>query len=128
MHEVSIIGDLFQIIEEQIIENKLKKITKVVLSVGEFTCVEEEALRFAFQAYAQDTLVEGAQFVIEKIKATAYCQQCSSSFEVSFTNKICPTCGAYSSKILTGYELQLESLEGEEDETDFSKEEYTSNK
>ena len=113
MHEVSIVSDLFEIIQENIVKHELKAVTKVVLKIGEMTCVEEHAIRFAFEAMAKDTEVERAELIIDKVKATAKCESCGEIFAASFLNKICPKCSLFSGHILTGYELYIDELEGE---------------
>lgn len=113
MHEVSITADLFEIIEENITLHKLNKISKVGLKIGEMTCLEESALRFSFEAFSKDTAVEGAELIIERVKATALCRECGDVYEISFYNKICPQCSSFSNDVVTGYELFIDTLEGE---------------
>ncbi|SHI66453.1 hydrogenase nickel incorporation protein HypA/HybF [Geosporobacter subterraneus DSM 17957] len=113
MHEVSITADLFEIIEENITLHKLNKISKVGLKIGEMTCLEESALRFSFEAFSKDTAVEGAELIIERVKATALCSQCGDVYGISFYNKICPQCSSFSNDVVTGYELFIDTLEGE---------------
>ena len=113
MHEVSITADLFEIIKENIALHKLSKVSKVGLKIGEMTCLEESALRFSFEAFSKDTEVEGAALSIERVKATAQCGQCHNIYEISFYDKLCPLCGTFSNHVLTGYELFIDTLEGE---------------
>ena len=53
MHEVSIMGEIFEIINENVINHNIKKVNKVVLKIGEFSCVEDSALKFAFEAFSK---------------------------------------------------------------------------
>lgn len=113
VHEVSIMGNIFEIINENVINNNMKKVNKITLKIGEFTCVEEDSLRFAFQAFSKDTEAEEAQLIIDRVEATAKCEHCQKIFKVSFFNKICPVCQTFSNNIVTGYELLLQEIEGE---------------
>ncbi|WFD12261.1 hydrogenase maturation nickel metallochaperone HypA [Tepidibacter hydrothermalis] len=113
MHEVSIMGEIFDVIKENADNHNLKKVNKIVLKIGEFTCVQESALRFAFEAFSKDTNVEEADFIIDKIEASAKCDNCEETFKVNFTNKVCPKCNTFSNNIITGYELLLDEIEGE---------------
>ncbi|WP_248484247.1 hydrogenase maturation nickel metallochaperone HypA [Tepidibacter aestuarii] len=106
-------GEIFDVIKENADNHNLKKVNKIVLKIGEFTCVQESALRFAFEAFSKDTKVEGADFIINKIEASAKCDNCEEPFKVSFTNKVCPKCNTFSNNIITGYELLLDEIEGE---------------
>lgn len=113
MHEVSIMGEIFEIIEDNVKSYNLKRVDKVVLKIGEFTCVEEGALRFAFEAFSKDTEAEEAELIIDRVEASAKCNECDETFKVAFTNKICPKCNTFSNDIVTGYELLLHEIEGE---------------
>lgn len=113
MHEVSIMGEIFEIIQDNVIAYNLKKVDKVVLKIGEFTCVEEGALKFAFEAFSKDTEAEDAKLIIDRVGARAKCSNCGDTFKVTFTKKICPKCNTFSNDIVTGYELLLHEIEGE---------------
>lgn len=113
MHEVSIAASLFEMIQENAAAYQLKQITKVELKIGEMTCLEESSLRFAFEALTKDTVAQEAELIIERVKATARCSRCQDLFEISFYDKLCPKCGIYSNHIVTGYELFIDTLEGE---------------
>lgn len=113
MHEVSVISEVLQIAFETALENNLKKIDKIVLQVGEFSCIENSSLQFAFEAMRRKSICENAELFIKKIKATSYCDRCKEEFEVSYTNRLCPKCNTFGCNIVKGYELYLESIEGE---------------
>jgi hydrogenase nickel incorporation protein HypA/HybF len=113
MHEVSIMGEVFEIIEDNVVNHNIKKVNKVIIDIGEFTCVEESALRFSFDTMKIDTACEDSDFIINKIPATAKCDDCGEVFNVSYTNKLCSICNKFSNNILTGYELSLQTIEGE---------------
>lgn len=113
MHEVSIVMDMVEIIKENAEVHGLKHVNKVLMKIGEMTCIQESSIRFAFEAIAKGTPAEGAELIIEKVKATARCSNCGTVYEVSFFNKQCSNCGKSSSTLITGYELSLEHLEGE---------------
>ena len=113
MHEISVMSEVFRIINENVKTNNLKSIDKIILKIGEFTCVEENALRFSFEAMGKETICEKAKLIIEKVKGSAYCHNCKENFYISYINKICPKCNKFSSNIITGYELLLDRIEGE---------------
>jgi len=121
MHEMSVMGEIFTIINKIVKEYKLNKITKVVVKVGEMTCINEESLKFAFKAFSENTLIEEAQFIINRVEAEAKCINCGYVFKIYYTDKLCPKCDTYSNNIINGYELFLEEVEGETDEDDSNK-------
>ncbi|ACL69146.1 hydrogenase maturation nickel metallochaperone HypA [Halothermothrix orenii] len=115
---MSVMGEIFSIINSNVAKYRLKRVTKVVVRVGEMTCLNDEALDFAFQVFAEDTVAEGAELIINKEKARARCHHCGHIFEITYTDKLCPHCQSYSDNIVNGYELYLDKVEGEIDEND----------
>lgn len=113
MHEISIIHDAIDIAIENGINNNMKKIDKIYMKIGEFTCVDENSLNFAFESLRQNSICEDAKLVIEKVKGKAICQYCNEKFEINFTDKICPICKRYSNNICNGYEILVWQIEGD---------------
>lgn len=113
MHEVSVVYDAIKIVEENSKLNNINKLTKVLLKIGEFTCIDEKSLDFAFEALSKNTLCEGAKLEIEKVRGKAKCNSCNIEFFIDFTNKLCPRCSTYSSNIISGYELLVYQIEGD---------------
>ena len=58
-------------------ENPDKKIIEVRLAVGELSHIEDEQLRFCYEAITAETPIEGSTLHIEKIEAIVSCPQCS---------------------------------------------------
>lgn len=113
MHEVSIVQSLIDIVCNKAEENNLKKIKKISLRIGEFSGVFEDSIRFAYKAISKDTIVDGAELSIEIVEATAKCNQCDISFKINHFNKLCPECQSFSNNILSGYELYINTIEGD---------------
>ena len=113
MHEVSIMYDSIEIVKESSKLNNISKVNKVFMKIGEFTCVDENSLKFAFEALSKNTLCEGAILDIEKVKGKAKCDICNIEFDIGFTNKLCPSCNTYSNNITSGYELLVYEIEGD---------------
>lgn len=113
MHEISVVSNMLDIIHENASENNIKTITKVVVDIGEFTCIEESSFRFSFETMKIGTICENANLIINKIKPSAKCFNCNEVFNITYTNKLCPNCNTFSSNIITGYELLVNSIEGE---------------
>lgn len=114
MHEMSLMAQLFSIIEEYIFRHNLCKVSRVVLRVGEMTCVEDNTLEYTFHLFARDTEVEGAELILERVEAISECQFCGERYKVTYEDKICPVCKNYNYNLISGDELLLAKLEGEE--------------
>lgn len=113
MHEVSIIENVIKIVEDKAKENNLKKINNVSLKIGEMSGVMEDSLRFAFDCASKDTIMEDANLLIEKIEATGGCRSCGITFKIDHFNKLCPQCKKFCDNILSGYELYINTIQGD---------------
>lgn len=116
MHEVSIIHSALEIILEKAKENNMNKITRITVKVGEMSGALPDALSFAFECASRGTIAENSQFVIDRVKPTARCEICNIVFDIDHFNKLCPKCSTFSSRILTGYELYINTIEGDSNE------------
>lgn len=113
MHEVSIMESVIKIVLENAEENNMKRVSKITLKIGELSGVMSDALNFAFSCLSKDTITEGADFVIEKVEAMAICDECNIEFKIDHFNKLCPNCKKFSSHIISGYELYVNTIEGD---------------
>jgi len=85
------------------------------ISCGRLYSINEEILRFAFEAIAKGTPCEGAKLVIEQKRLQAKCRNCEKTFEVNFNSEInCPACKSSDLDMLPDSPLLLEELELEE--------------
>ena len=71
MHEFGIAQALLETVTGRLTGDGSARIAAIRLQIGRLAGVEEEALRFAFEALAADTPAEGAELVIDKIPRRA---------------------------------------------------------
>ena len=112
MHEVGIMESALAAIRRQAIEHGATRVSRVVLRVGSLAGVDVDALRFAYEALAPDSLAAEAVLEIETVPARAYCATCHTEFGASrgFFFQ-CPNCGNYSGDLRAGRELGISRLE-----------------
>lgn len=113
MHELSIVSSVISMVSENCINNNITKVEKIVLKIGEFSCVDNSSLRFAFESLSKDSICEGAILDIDKVNGMAYCKKCNREFHVEFSKMECPICNNPSMDITNGYEMLLYRIEGE---------------
>ena len=113
MHEVSIIENVIKIVTEKAIENKFTKVNKVSLKIGQLSGVMPESLNFAFKSCIMNTMLEGSTLEIERVSAVAECSDCTQEFPIDHFNKLCPCCNKFCSRIISGYELYINTIEGD---------------
>jgi hydrogenase nickel incorporation protein HypA/HybF len=87
------------------------RIHRLRLRVGALSGVVPEALELAFQAASPGTLAADAELVIERVAVVCRCEECDRDFCPDDLIYVCPYCGALSSQLNQGRELELASLE-----------------
>ena len=113
MHEVSLVANLFEILEKKAREKKAKKVTLVKLQVGTLSGAVPEFLTSAFDIYKKDTIASEAQLKIEEVSFKVKCLNCHHEMIKDDFVLICDNCGSQELKILSGTELILEKIEME---------------
>jgi hydrogenase nickel incorporation protein HypA/HybF len=66
MHEMHLLKDLLADVLKAGEENDAKKITKVYITMGEYTEINPEILTFFFAEHSKGTIAEGAEVEIKK--------------------------------------------------------------
>ena len=56
---------------------------------------ELQALRFALEAIAPGTLLEGAEILVDEPPGRAWCLGCSMAVEIAQRGDACPSCGGH---------------------------------
>lgn len=113
MHEFALVDNIFQILNLKIKELHLKKISQIKLVIGEMTNVEEMTMSACFEAFAKDTIAEGAQLIFERVPVRGQCRQCGQIFQVKNYKFICPECGNNAVEVISGREMYIDSLVAE---------------
>jgi len=108
MHELSLTQGVVEICESN---SGGRRVTAVVLEIGELSSVVPEALEFCFEACSKGTLLEGAQLTIERIPALGKCHDCSKEFHLRSYYNSCPSCGSHQVTIISGEELRVKEME-----------------
>jgi len=113
MHELSIVANLFEILEDTARKKKARRITMVKLQIGALSGVVPEFLKTAFDIYKKDTIASQARLEIEDIPLEIECLDCHQKMVKEDFVFLCERCGSRKLKTLKGTELLLERLEVE---------------
>jgi hydrogenase nickel incorporation protein HypA/HybF len=92
------------------------RVAAVNLKIGKLAAVVPESLRFCFDVAVKDTPLAGAKLVIEEVPVVASCKDCKTRWTIEEPVFICKTCQSGSLEILSGRELDIESIEVVEEE------------
>ena len=115
MHEVSLVQALIEQVEKEVQQaGYTGRVVRVDLVVGRLSGAHPDALRFAFELLAPETVVAGAQLEIAEIRADCCCQACHARVPIDDLLCACPHCGSPQITIEGGRELLLQSIELDE--------------
>jgi len=110
MHEMMVAQSLLaQILDEAAKQNAKPVAAKI--SCGKLNAINDEILRFAFDAIAKDTLCQGVKLEIEHKPLQAKCKICKSIFKIEFSKPQCEKCNKQEFELLPDAPLILEEIE-----------------
>jgi hydrogenase nickel incorporation protein HypA/HybF len=92
-----------------------RRVTVVSLRLGALRQVVPDALAFAFEIVTRETLCEGARLESESVPARVRCTPCGETSTLERLPLRCPRCGDSGVAIVGGEELEVESIEVEEE-------------
>jgi hydrogenase nickel incorporation protein HypA/HybF len=117
MHEMGIALQIVEIASASLpADLGQARVVALHLKIGKLAAVVPESLRFCFDVAVQDTPLAGAKLVIEEVPVVASCKDCKARLTIDEPIFICKTCQSGSLEILSGRELDIESIEVVEDE------------
>jgi len=83
------------------------------LTLGELSDVDPQTFHYQWTELVYGTPLEHAQLNIRLIPAEVQCMACFSKYRPVNKKILCPHCGSFGAKILSGEEFRLESIETE---------------
>jgi hydrogenase nickel incorporation protein HypA/HybF len=87
-------------------------VAAVTVAIGPLACVDEHALRAAFDAARVDTPLAGAELLIRHVPVRVWCPACVAERDLpGIVRLACPACGSPTGDLRGGDALDLESLE-----------------
>jgi hydrogenase nickel incorporation protein HypA/HybF len=110
MHELSIAQNIVEIVDDEVLKAKGKKIEKLILEVGTMSGIIREALEFALDEAIKHTILENSQIEIIEIQGIAKCEKCNFEFKIDEMYSACPSCSHLYSTIIKGNELKIKSI------------------
>jgi len=117
MHEFSVCAALMQQVERVAQEHGADRVERIVLRLGPLSGIEAPLLERAWPLVASGTLAEAAELVIEPAPVKVECTQCGRVSEVPPNRLLCAGCGDYRTRLVSGDEMLLATLELSQAET-----------
>lgn len=117
MHEMGIAMEIVEIAKASIPEDmKGAKIQRVNLQVGKLSAIVVASLTFCFDLIIKDTPLEGAELAIEELPVVVRCKDCQVQWTVTEPVFTCQQCQGGNIEILSGRELDIKSIEIEDED------------
>jgi len=114
VHELPVIEKILQVVLAHALKNRVKRVMKIHLEVGELSDLEEQWMQHYFDHLSKGSRAEKAKLVIEKIPARLQCTQCGEIFPfvaAAEGSNVCPACAAKDCRLIAGQGYFIKNLE-----------------
>jgi len=115
MHELSIVSSVVESVTESLAAYPGARVLEVRLRVGALASVVVESLEFCWGIATEGTPLAGSLLVVKVVPVVARCERCAQDVELASLQSFrCPRCGEPVTDLRQGRELEIESIEIEE--------------
>lgn len=92
-------------------ELSAKQVTGIHLRLGEISELDRNRIQKHWEELSKGTLAESAQLHIRTILAEVQCMSCFQTYHPENGKILCPYCGSWGAKVLSGEGFSIESIE-----------------
>ncbi len=114
VHETGIAMEVLRIADESLSGRPVRRVTALRLTVGRWSGVEPEALRFALEALSAGSRFDGCRVEISVVDPRFRCDACGEEYAGEHYLEPCPSCGQTAGALVAGDEMTLDAIEVEE--------------
>ena len=111
MHELAVCQGLMSQVEQIARREQAERITRILLSIGPLSGVEASLLKDAFPIAAAGTVAEQAILDVQEQAVQVKCLSCGAESEATANRLLCAACGDYRTRLISGDEMMLMSVE-----------------
>lgn len=111
MHELAVCQGLMGQLEQIAHREQAERITRILLSIGPLSGVEATLLKDAFPIAAAGTIAETAVLDVQEDPVRVKCLSCGAESEATANRLLCAACGDYRTRLVSGDEMMLMSVE-----------------
>lgn len=112
MHELGVVFHIMDRLEEVAADNGAKKISRVVIDLGEVSTVIPHYLTDCWNwAASKSELFGGSELKVVTIPAVTFCDSCERKYETVRYGRTCPYCGSEETWLLQGNEFVIREIE-----------------
>jgi hydrogenase nickel incorporation protein HypA/HybF len=111
MHEMSLVQNIIDIVEQEMARHGVEKLKTIHLAVGRMSAVVPEQMNLCFEILTDKTRLAGTLLEIKIVPITYRCQNCDQEFTSEGIAYKCPFCEGENPELIFGRELKIESIE-----------------
>jgi hydrogenase nickel incorporation protein HypA/HybF len=116
MHELSIVSSIVDTVTESVAAYPGARVVEVRLKIGALASVVEDSLQFCYGIATEGTVLEGSKLVVKTLPVVMHCLPCGADVELEGVQSFrCPQCGEPSLDLRQGRELEIDSIEIDEE-------------
>jgi hydrogenase nickel incorporation protein HypA/HybF len=102
--------EVIKTVENLAERNRLTKIDKIVLQIGELSSMIPRYIEACYPAAAEGTILQDTKLEIEVLPGNAICRKCNKVFNLIENNNKCPHCKSRDWEILCGKEFMIKEI------------------
>jgi len=112
MHELGIVMNVVKQVEEVAAENKVAKVTRINMEVGEVSSVVPDLFRDCFEwAKKRSTYLKECELSLVVLEGISFCRACRKTYKTTEYAKECPYCKSNDTYLVTGNEINIKDIE-----------------
>lgn len=111
MHELAVAQALVDQVDAVIVQHQASSATAIRVRIGPLAGVVPELLASAFPLAAAGRRMQHAELEFAHAPIRVHCQTCGAETDAAMNRLLCGTCGDWHTRIVSGDELLLESVE-----------------
>jgi hydrogenase nickel incorporation protein HypA/HybF len=110
MHELGIIIQVVNHVEQFAKDNNLTEIDKIVLEVGELSSMYPKYIEDVYPIAVELTSLKNTKLEIEMLPGLGSCKHCNFGYNLKLNNNKCPLCGSEEYLVISGTEFNIKSI------------------
>lgn len=111
MHELAICQALMDQVDQIALQQQATGVAKIILRIGPLSGVESRLLEQAFSIASAGSLAENSVLEIKQQAIEVECSKCGKTTVATPNRLICAECGDWKTRLVSGDEMLLESVE-----------------
>lgn len=111
MHELSIVFEVIDQVEEIAKNNDVLEVTNLTIELGEVSTVIPDYFRDCFSwAIKKSTYMKNCHLDIVIVQAESYCKDCHKVYQTTKYGKECPICHKTNTYLISGEEICIHDI------------------